>query len=50
MAAGLDAGPLADHVDLNVMRAINPEVLSFRSWFSGSGRKTFDEILRQAAG
>lgn len=45
MAASLDAGPLADHVDLNVMREINPEMLSFRSWLAGSGRKAFDEIL-----
>lgn len=50
MAASLDSGPLADHVDLNVMRVINPEILSFRAWLSGSGRKAFDEIVGRAAG
>lgn len=45
MATSLDAGPLADHVDLNAMRAINPEILSFRSWLSGTGRKAFQETL-----
>ncbi|MFE0018119.1 NmrA/HSCARG family protein [Mesorhizobium sp. NPDC059054] len=45
MAASLDAGPLADHVDLNAMRAINPEIRSFRSWLSGSGREAFEETL-----
>lgn len=49
MAESLDAGPLADHVDLNAMRAINPEILSFRSWLSGSGRKAFEQILGQGA-
>ena len=49
MAASLDAGPLADHVDLNAMRAINPEILSFRSWLSGCGRKAFEETLGRAA-
>nr|WP_245432848.1 NmrA/HSCARG family protein [Mesorhizobium loti] len=50
MAASLDAGPLADHVDLDLMREINPEMLSFRSWLSGSGYRAFEEILRRAAG
>ncbi|AKU95684.1 hypothetical protein AKJ09_02348 [Labilithrix luteola] len=27
------------------MRAINPEIVSFRSWLAGSGRKAFDEAL-----
>jgi uncharacterized protein YbjT (DUF2867 family) len=45
LAASLDEGPLADHVDLNVMREINPEILSFRSWLAGSGRKALDEAL-----
>jgi uncharacterized protein YbjT (DUF2867 family) len=45
MAASLDEGPLSDHVDLNVMREINPEILSFRSWLAGSGRKAFAEAL-----
>lgn len=45
LAASLDGGPLADHVDLNFMREINPEILSFRSWLSGSGRDAFDRAL-----
>jgi uncharacterized protein YbjT (DUF2867 family) len=45
LAASLDEGPLADHVDLNVMREINPKILSFLSWLAGSGRKALDEIL-----
>lgn len=45
MAASLDAGPLADHVDLNVMRGINPEILSFRCWLAGNGREAFEETL-----
>jgi hypothetical protein len=27
------------------MREINPEILSFRSWLAGSGRKALDEAL-----
>jgi hypothetical protein len=46
----LDEGPLADHVDLNVMREINPETLSFRSWLAGSGRKALDEALGKERG
>jgi len=50
LSASLDEGPLADHVDLNLMREINPEILSFRSWLAGSGRKALDEALRTAIG
>ncbi|MFD9900720.1 NmrA/HSCARG family protein [Mesorhizobium sp. NPDC059025] len=50
MAASLETGPLADHVDLNVMRQINPEIISFRSWLSANGRKAFEEILGRGAG
>jgi uncharacterized protein YbjT (DUF2867 family) len=46
LAASLDGGPLADHVDLNVMREINPKILSFRSWLAGSGRKALDQALQ----
>lgn len=45
MAASLDEGPLADHVDLELMRAINPEIVSFRSWLATSGRVPFEEAL-----
>lgn len=48
IAASLDHGPLADHVDLNVMREINPEIVSFRSWLAGSGRKAFHKTLGKA--
>ncbi|MEP7456109.1 NmrA/HSCARG family protein [Phyllobacterium sp. SB3] len=37
LAASLDQGPLAKHVDLNAMREINPEIVSFRSWLAASG-------------
>jgi uncharacterized protein YbjT (DUF2867 family) len=50
LAKSLDEGPLADHVDLNVMREINPEILSFRSWLAGSGRKALDEALGKERG
>ena len=50
MAASLEAGPLADHVDLDVMRAINPELLSFRSWLAGSGREALGETLGMDGG
>ena len=45
LAAILDDGPLADHVDMNVMRQINPEIVSFRSWLAGSGRPALDDVL-----
>lgn len=45
LAASLDGGPLADHVDLDMMRRINPEILSFRSWLAGSGRQAFEAAL-----
>lgn len=35
MAASLEAGPLADHVDLDVMRELAPELHSFASWLAG---------------
>ena len=49
MAASLETGPLADHVDLDVMRQINPEIISFRSWLSGDGLKAFEEALGRGA-
>jgi hypothetical protein len=46
MAKSLEDGPLAERVDLNAMREINPELLSFRSWLAGNGRRALDEALR----
>lgn len=48
MTESLRSGPLSDHVDLNVMREINPDILSFRSWLFGSGRHALDECLGTA--
>lgn len=45
LSESLDTGPLAKHVDLDVMREINPEITSFRSWLAGSGRKALDAAL-----
>lgn len=45
MARSLEDGPLAERVDLNAMREINPELLSFRAWLAGSGRKALNEAL-----
>lgn len=49
MAWSLENGPLAEHVDLNVMREINPEIRSFRSWLATSGRKALEEALAASA-
>ncbi|CAD6570659.1 MAG: hypothetical protein TREMPRED_005943 [Tremellales sp. Tagirdzhanova-0007] len=40
MSRSLDNGPLSDHVDLAEMRAISPDLTSFRAWIATSGRKT----------
>ncbi len=48
LTALLDEGPLAGHADLDALRAINPEMQSFRSWLAGSGRKTFEQALGTA--
>lgn len=45
MSKSLENGPLADHVDLMVMRDINPGISSFRSWLAGSGREALDKAL-----
>ncbi|MBC2885744.1 NmrA family transcriptional regulator [Ochrobactrum sp. CM-21-5] len=45
----MENGPLAEHIDLNTMREINPEILSFRSWLATSGRKALDEALGASA-
>lgn len=49
MAWSLENGPLAEHVDLNAMREINPEILSFPSWLATSGRKALEEALGASA-
>ncbi|WP_244564614.1 NmrA/HSCARG family protein [Rhizobium sullae] len=49
MAKSLEDGPLAERVDLNAMREINPEILSFRSWLAGSGRQALVHALGTSA-
>ena len=46
MAESLVDGPLAELVDLKVMREINPNLLTFRSWLAGNGRKLLDAALQ----
>lgn len=50
MASSLEDGPLAEHVDLNVMRELNPELLSFRSWLAGGGREALSAALSKRGG
>lgn len=45
MAKSLEDGPLAEEVNLDAMREINPELLSLRSWLAGSGRAALKEAL-----
>ena len=45
MAKSLENGPLAEKVDLDAMREINPELLSLRSWLASSGRRGLEEAL-----
>ena len=49
MAESLENGPLAEHVDLEAMRRINPDIVSFRVWLSTGGRKAFEEALGKTA-
>lgn len=44
----LDKGPLAGDANLEELRAINPEKMSFRSWLAGTGRQGFEEALGAA--
>lgn len=46
IAASLISGPLSEHVDLDVLREINPEIISFRSWLASTGRDALDKALR----
>lgn len=49
MAKSLEDGPLAERVDLEVMREINPDLFTFRSWLAGNGRKSLYEALRASS-
>ncbi|MCR5942581.1 NmrA family protein [Ochrobactrum sp. XJ1] len=49
MAKSLDDGPLAEQVDLELMREINPDLLTFRSWLAGSGGRSLDAALSAQA-
>jgi uncharacterized protein YbjT (DUF2867 family) len=50
MSKSIEQGPLGDHVDLEVMRQINPEIASLRSWLAGSGRTALDQALGRSQG
>lgn len=43
MASSLEDGPLAERVDLDLMREINPELVSLRSWLMGTGHEKLKE-------
>lgn len=45
MAKSLVDGPLAEQVDLKLMREINPDLLTFRSWLAGNGRRLLDAAM-----
>lgn len=45
LAALLDDGRLAGQADLSALRAINPELRSFRSWLMGDARQAFERAL-----
>ncbi|WP_237681279.1 MULTISPECIES: NmrA family NAD(P)-binding protein [Rhizobium/Agrobacterium group] len=49
MAESLEGGPLAEQVDLELMREINPDLLTFRSWLAGSGGRSLDAALSASA-
>ena len=46
MVTSLENGPLSRHADLNLMREINPEILSFRSWLAMRKPGTLGRVLR----
>ena len=50
VAESLEDGSLAKHVNLDLMREINPEIVSFRSWLAGAGRKAFHEAIASSPG
>ncbi len=45
MASSLESGPLAEPADLNLMRELNPELLSFRSWLASRDREVLDAVF-----
>ncbi len=45
MAKSLEDGPLAEQVDLKLMREINPDLLTLASWLAGDGRRSLDAAL-----
>lgn len=45
MASSLQDGPLSEKVDLDLMREINPELVSLRTWLMGVGRDKLEEAL-----
>ncbi|WP_455296961.1 NmrA/HSCARG family protein [Brucella pituitosa] len=46
MAKSLEAGPLAEQVDLKLMQEINPDRLTFAAWLAGDGRGALNAALR----
>jgi uncharacterized protein YbjT (DUF2867 family) len=42
-------GTLAGNADMEVLRAINPDMRTFRSWLAGSGRDAFRKALGSAS-
>ena len=46
MAKSLENGPLAEQIDLKLMRELNPELVTFASWLVGNGRRSLDAALR----
>ncbi|WP_159996336.1 NmrA/HSCARG family protein [Roseomonas sp. 18066] len=46
----LDRGRLAGDADLQALRAINPGLLSFRTWLAGSGQAAFAAALGTSGG
>jgi len=45
MASSLESGPLAEPADLILMRELNPELLSFRSWLASRDREVLDAVF-----
>ncbi len=50
MAESLEDGPLAQHVDLDVMREMNPQIVSCRTWLAGAGRSALLAALNTDPG
>ncbi len=41
----MNGGPLAGHADMDLLRALVPDMQSFRSWLVGGGREAFERAL-----